>query len=248
MPPVPLPQINLATILTEPNPQIDLRLSVYEDSTRSFLKAVSNYKNRAITSISERRTAQAAEKKRVAEKTQAIEAETNQCKLREIDLVADLEREKEERKDAELSVAAFKRQLATLREKCQTIEAEIEQYRAITANLQRERAAEKSTLRNHAQHVSPEIAAVESLLGCVVEGIEPERLLLRFVHIDPAAPDRECSMVLDVSGQAYKVVTSSPPLIALPLLVSTLNETRDIYAFVREVHNAYQAQFQPPTL
>jgi len=88
MTPVPLPQIKLATTLTEPNPQIDLRLSVYEDSTRSFLKAVSNYKNRAITSISERRTAQAAEKKRVAEKTQAIEAETNQCKLREIDLVA----------------------------------------------------------------------------------------------------------------------------------------------------------------
>ncbi|GLB36688.1 putative chromosome segregation protein Spc25 [Lyophyllum shimeji] len=243
-----LPQIDLAATLAAPNPQIDLRLAVYEESTRSFLKAVSNYKNRAIASISERRTAQAAEKKRVLEKTQAVEAETNQCKLREIDLVADLEREKEERKDAELSVGAFKRQLATLREKCQSIEAEIEQYRAITANLRRERAAEKDTLRTHAARVSPELAVTERLLGCIVEGTEPERLLLRFAHIDPAAPDRECSLVLDIGGQAYKVVTSSPPLLALPLLVNTLNETRDIYAFVREVRAAYQTQLQPPAL
>ena len=49
----------------------------------------------------------------------------------------DLEREKEERKDAELSVAAFKRQLANLRDRCSAIEAETEQYRAITANLRR---------------------------------------------------------------------------------------------------------------
>lgn len=150
-----VPQIDLSAILSTSNPQIDLRLPVYETSTRNFLKAVSNYKNRALTNISERRAAQAAEKKRILEKTQAIEAETNQCKLREIDLVAgawlsstilliprtsrhtELEREKEERKDTELSAAAFKRQLAGLREKCQTIEAEIEQYRAITANLRR---------------------------------------------------------------------------------------------------------------
>ena len=48
---------------------------------------------------------------------------------------ADLEREKEERKDAELSVAAFKRQLASLRERCSSVELEIEQYRAIAADL-----------------------------------------------------------------------------------------------------------------
>ncbi|KAG5651979.1 hypothetical protein H0H81_006753 [Sphagnurus paluster] len=241
------PQIDLAAILATPNPQIDLRLSVYENSTRNFLKAVANYKNRHITIISERRTAQATEKKRIIEKSQAIEAETNQCKLREIDLVADLEREKEERKDAELSVAAFKRQLANLREKCQSIDAEIEQYRAMTANLRRERAAERTTLRTHAARVSPELAVTERLLGCIVEGIEPENLLMRFTNIDPTAPDRECTLVVDIGGSTYKVVTSSPPLPALPLLVNTLNETRDVYKFVKDVRGAYSAQFLPTT-
>ena len=48
-----------------------------------------------------------------------------------------LDREQEEKKELEASVAAFKRQLASFREKCSFVEAEIEQQRAIAANLQR---------------------------------------------------------------------------------------------------------------
>ncbi len=73
----------------------------------------------------------------MAEKTQEVEAEKNKSKVRETELLAgeshlfifyvikcrydarsDLEREEEERKDGELSVAAFKRKLACLSEKC----------------------------------------------------------------------------------------------------------------------------------
>jgi kinetochore protein Spc25 len=154
-----LPQIDLASLVLEQNPQIDLRIPAYEASTRNFLKAVSNYKNRAIATISDRRATQAAEKKKILEKTQAVELETNQCKVKEISLVAgnflfsrhflvfgawltmimgvDLQKEQEERKEAELGVAAFKRRLASLRDKCAAIDAEIEQYRAITSNLER---------------------------------------------------------------------------------------------------------------
>ncbi|KAG5642570.1 hypothetical protein DXG03_002557 [Asterophora parasitica] len=242
-----LPQIDLAATLAAPNPAIDLRLQSYETSTRNFLKAVSNYKNRAITTISDRRTAQAAEKKRVIDKTGAIQHEINACKLREIDLVSDLEREKDERKDAELSVAAFKRQLAALKEKCQSIEAEIEQYRAVTANLRRERAADRDTLRGHSDLASSEFAVAERLVGCIVEGIGPESLLIRFTHIEPPPAETECSLVLDLAGAGYRVVTSSPPLVALPLLVNELNTTRDIWVFVKDVRKAYQAQLCPPT-
>ena len=66
---------------------IRLRLEAYEASTRNFLKAVSNYTQRAVTEITNRKTAFAAEKKKIAEKTTQIETETNQCKLREIELI-----------------------------------------------------------------------------------------------------------------------------------------------------------------
>jgi kinetochore protein Spc25, fungi type len=86
--PLRLPQVDLGATIAQPNAQIDLKLEVYEKSTRNFLKAVSNYKNRAISTISERRSHQLAEKKKITEKIQAVEAETNQCKLKEIVLVA----------------------------------------------------------------------------------------------------------------------------------------------------------------
>jgi hypothetical protein len=88
MAPLRIPQIDLQSLLEQQNPHIDLRLEAYDASTREFLKAVSNYKTRAIAAISERRAQQAAEKKKVLEKCQAVEAETNQCKLRELELVA----------------------------------------------------------------------------------------------------------------------------------------------------------------
>jgi hypothetical protein len=43
----------------------------------------------------------------------------------------ELEREKEERKDAEISVPAFKRQLASLKGKVTLIEADVEHYRTL---------------------------------------------------------------------------------------------------------------------
>ena len=46
-----------------------------------------------------------------------------------------LEREQDEKKQAEQSVATYKHQLASLRENVTSIDVEIEQYRAITANL-----------------------------------------------------------------------------------------------------------------
>jgi len=81
-------QINLAALLQQPNPTIDLGIQSYEASTRNFLKAVTNYKNRAMATIAERRKHQAQEKKKILDKTAAVETEIAQCKLKEIELVA----------------------------------------------------------------------------------------------------------------------------------------------------------------
>lgn len=84
--------IDLSSILAQPNPQIDLRLPAYEISTSNFLKAVTTYTNRAIAEITKHRNAQEADKRKLAERTQAVEAEISQCKLKEIDLLAGMSR------------------------------------------------------------------------------------------------------------------------------------------------------------
>jgi kinetochore protein Spc25, fungi type len=91
----------------------------------------------------------------------------------------------------------------------------------------------------------------------VVEGIEKDRLLVRFTHIAKFDLEREFSFVLDVSNRLYKglvidaasfcslthiglVLTTTPLLPNLPILVDQLNESRDVYAFIRQVRSAFQ--------
>lgn len=81
------PKLDLTTVLTSQNPHIDLRLEPYEVSTRNFLRAVSNYTQRAITEISNRKTVHVSSRKKFLERLQQIEAETNQCKMKEIELI-----------------------------------------------------------------------------------------------------------------------------------------------------------------
>jgi kinetochore protein Spc25 len=57
---------------------INLRLPAYEASTWNFLKAVANYGNCVIAEITKRKEWQALERKKVMEKTAAVESETNQ--------------------------------------------------------------------------------------------------------------------------------------------------------------------------
>ncbi|KAF5355787.1 hypothetical protein D9756_004293 [Leucocoprinus leucothites] len=232
-------RVDLSQLLQDQHPNIDLRVTNYEESTRTFLKALVGFKNKAITSIAERRKYQTAEKKKYADKSQHVENEINQCKLKEIDLVADLEREKEERKDADLSVAALQRQLTSLKDKCAAIQGEIDQYRAITANLRREKDKERATLSTHASSVPPELIGCEAQLACNIEGVGKDKLLFRFTNTNHEDPTQEASFVLDIADADYKVVTISPNLPAISVLLSQLSDTGDIYTFIRAVQKVF---------
>jgi len=80
-------QLNLATVLATQNPTIDLHLSAYETSARNFSQAFADFNARAIAEITQRREAHTAETKKLAERAQNMEKETNQCKLKEIELI-----------------------------------------------------------------------------------------------------------------------------------------------------------------
>jgi kinetochore protein Spc25 len=82
------PQVKLAALLEQPHPAVDLKLDEYEKSTRAFLDSVSAYKARAMQVISDRTAGHVAETRRILEKIKAVEAETDQCKLKEIEMLA----------------------------------------------------------------------------------------------------------------------------------------------------------------
>ncbi|KAJ7494643.1 hypothetical protein B0H11DRAFT_911011 [Mycena galericulata] len=234
-----VPQIDLSAILAEQKPQIDLRIESYQTSTRNFLKAVANYKTRTTTTLADRRAAHVGEKKRTLEGIGNTEAEMRECKKREIQLVSDLQREQEERNRAKICTIEFNKQLSTLRDRCAAIDSQIEHYRAIAANLQREKKKERDHLDSLAARSTSEVKFLESRLACVVQAVTPneDKMLVRMSNIDPSYPDRPFSFVLDVSGSSYEVVTASPS--TLPLLGGHLYDSKDPLGFLKDVRQAY---------
>jgi hypothetical protein len=70
-----------------------------------------------------------------------------------------------------------------------------------------EKDRERQTLELHAAHTGPELDACETRLRCHIEGIEKDRLLIRFTHIDKMNIDREFSFVLDVASRSNQGVS-----------------------------------------
>ena len=124
-----------------------------------------------------------------------------------------------------------------------------------------EKDKERSTLNAHSAYASPELKTCEHRLRCIVEGIEKDQLLVRYSHIDKLDSEREFSFVLDVSSRAYRgawlrcdfidyyadhacgwiiVLTSTPLLPTLPIYIEELNESRDVYAFIKQVRRAFE--------
>lgn len=135
----------------------------------------------------------------------------------------ELDKEREEKKEAELVVANLERKLAAVKDQIALLDGEIEQTRAVVTNLRRgmlshsarvdhrrmltwitERDRERSILENHASQTSPEAGELEQVLKLVIEGVDKDKTLIRFTHIDEADVSREFSIVLDVSTRQYR--------------------------------------------
>ncbi|KAF9817449.1 hypothetical protein IEO21_03406 [Rhodonia placenta] len=233
------PKLDLASVLNSQNPQIDLRLDAFEVSTQNFLRAVSNYTQRALTEIANRKNVHLTTRKKLAEKAQAVEVETNQCKLKEIELIKVIDSELEERKEAETLVATFRRQLSAARDRCAALEGEVEQHRTLAADMSRERERERLLLESHAAKIAPELVHCADRLQCQIEGVDKDKILIRFLQLDTHNSNREFSLVLDVSSRSYKVSTMTPILPNLPIMLDDLNKNRDIYAFIKRIRVAY---------
>ena len=81
-------EYDLDSILSSSEPVIDLHLPAYELSVTNFSRAIANFTARSAAEITQRRDAHDKELKRLAVRAQDIEKETEQCKLKEIELIA----------------------------------------------------------------------------------------------------------------------------------------------------------------
>ncbi|XP_006457278.1 hypothetical protein AGABI2DRAFT_123146 [Agaricus bisporus var. bisporus H97] len=98
-----LPRVNLSQLLQQHDLCSGLHEHIFHESIHDFFKALKSFKFNAISLISSYLT--------------SVETETNRCRLKEIELVADPEHEKIGCKEPQLSTAVHQRQLASLKDK-----------------------------------------------------------------------------------------------------------------------------------
>ena len=79
---------DLDAILGTSQPVIDLKIPAYETSVTNFSREIANFTTRSTTEITQRRDAHHKELKRLANRAQDVEKETEQCKHMEIKLIS----------------------------------------------------------------------------------------------------------------------------------------------------------------
>ncbi|KDQ17526.1 hypothetical protein BOTBODRAFT_29706 [Botryobasidium botryosum FD-172 SS1] len=234
------PQINLVKALASAQPSIDLEHAPFAANCNEFLDAITAYVQKGKQEIARRRDVHERMLKSEKERGEAMEKECAECQLKEMELLKVMEQERVESKELEADIAGRKRQLATLRDSCATVEKEMNDLKSRIAKLRAEKNKDKLTLENQAAKNVPELKFLEDKLGWTLEGVQKDMLLFRFTRIDESDWNREFSIVIDISERIYRVPTSTPLLPALPTLLATLNETREFYGFIKSVRGAFR--------
>lgn len=136
----------------------------------------------------------------------------------------EIQREKQERTEAESAVEELRRRLDHQDERNKTLDDEISKLRLRAKDLRRgalfsrlytthsnvtylcrlEKERDRAILSKHAKSLQHELESFEDLLRCKCEGVGPDRLLFRFWSVDRSDAEREFNFALDLGGDTYK--------------------------------------------
>ncbi|KIY69906.1 hypothetical protein CYLTODRAFT_420226 [Cylindrobasidium torrendii FP15055 ss-10] len=239
------PRISTAELIASGADSVDLHKDAFRERSKAFMEKLVAYKTRIFTEENEARASLTETKAKLQAKARDIEAETQVAKAREIAMIDEMAKEREEMAEAEAAVAGVKKQLVAAKAKLADLEREADHFTAIVDDWQQVRQREQSILESSATAIQPDIQVLESALGCVIEGMPNEHILIRFWNIDPSQPDRECTFVIDPSGPQYIVPSSSPRLPSMGILVDRLNDNGDVFGFIILVRQAFAKLFSP---
>ncbi|GJN92380.1 hypothetical protein Rhopal_005410-T1 [Rhodotorula paludigena] len=195
-------------------------------------------------------TALAHHKKAVLEALEEISAERRKLEkmTRELgdaarDMVRTVQREKDETERArelEGEVTARGRALAV---QVETAQAEVKEVLAKLEARRELKTKQRAAFAKQVSRNAPELAFFEHKLGLKIRGKARDVVQFKFHNLDPASFARTFSFDLDASKPTYTITALSPPSLlpsqTLAPLLSRLNSTRDLYAFVRAVRAAF---------
>ncbi|KAH7330641.1 chromosome segregation protein Spc25-domain-containing protein [Rhizoctonia solani] len=231
---------DLRKLLAQPNPTIPLYFDSTSEKMTLFKNAVNAYVTSGQNEIHRRQEKHKNVIRREQEKVVKLNAEIEEFRVNEMNLMKTLKREQEEKAEAEAKLAEYNARLKDVDENRAAVDAELEDLRSRTDKLKLEKSQDLAKLEHQVALNEPEAHALGNLLKWSVESVQRDVLCIKFTHIDASDWTREFSFVVDLSERTYKVTTSTPLLPQMSGLVEWLNETREFYWFVKKVRMAFQ--------
>ncbi|KAG8694494.1 kinetochore-associated Ndc80 complex subunit spc25 [Ceratobasidium sp. 394] len=235
---------DLRKTLGQQNPVIPLYFESTQERMVALKSALTAYVTSGQAEIARRKDKYETLQRRERNKVAQMNAEIEQFRVDEMNLLKQLKTEQEEQAETEAKLAEFNARLKDIDENRVAVDAELGGLRAKVEKLKLEKSKDLAKLERQAAMNEPEARALEDLLKWNVEGVDPNVIRIKFTHVDEANPAREFSFVMDLSESRYKVSTSSPLLPQMSGLVDWLNETREFYWFVKKVRMAFQQYVQ----
>ncbi|CAE6464387.1 unnamed protein product [Rhizoctonia solani] len=197
---------DLRKLLAQPNPTIPLYFESTLEKMTVFKNAVNAYVTSGQAEIARRQDKHKSVLRREHEKAVKMNAEIEQFRVDEMNLMKTLKREQEEKAEAEAKLAEYNAQLKDVEENRAAVDAELEDLRSRTDKLKLEKSQDLAKLEHQVALNEPEARALSDLLKWTVEGVQRDVLLIKFTHIDKSDWAREFSFVVDLSERTYKGV------------------------------------------
>ncbi|KAG8834467.1 kinetochore-associated Ndc80 complex subunit spc25 [Serendipita sp. 400] len=207
----PFSNMNLDEILSMDQPYIDINIPAMDRRTTAFRAALGKYTTQNQQEISKRRHQYVHDVEGLRAERSRLEQDIQRHRLEEIALAKQLEEERQERKKAEDMVVHSNRQLKSLKDRFGSTEEEAKKSEQALKILKKSKEKEKSQLEKQAFQVARDVLELERLLGISVRGAGNDVLTIVFTQLDARTPEREFSVVIDLSMQEYTGTSSAFP-------------------------------------
>lgn len=199
--------------------------------------------DRFVDNIEEALTLQ---RKNIAKKTESFKSGVVDLHKQEKSLTEQLQKEKNDIESIKSKIDDSKGKNIASKEKYEDYEIRKNKLTQMKSQLlkesielddmvsQKEKLVQDYRERLHAQSQrdNSEVKLYEDLLGMIVDTSTPGTLLFTFKNFHDKDPNKSCSMTLEVSGEKFKILQTTPLLTNVTEIEDILNKSNNLPVFI----------------
>ncbi|KAG0314902.1 kinetochore-associated Ndc80 complex subunit spc25 [Dissophora globulifera] len=227
-----------APLPTLPTPQIDTEEILARAAT--FTNDVNGAIQKIKAKISDNTAQWVQDTADARESDRELREEMRVAITKEVALAKVLKKEKEEANNMSKAVQLLSARCDDMKQVQESLEMQVAVLTREVKAKREAKIAQKKALDEQVLKNRPELASFESILAMRIVGVKEDHIGFVFTRINEQDWNKEYSITIDVSHHEFTVSDCTPELNELPVLLRSLNATRDFYGFLKKVRKAFK--------